>query len=50
MVVALVLARDRFRAPTDPPSLLRLLRFVPVYLAAVLAFGFAALYARARPS
>ncbi len=37
--------RDRFTAPTDPPSLLRLLWFVPIYLGAVLAFGFASLYA-----
>jgi lysyl-tRNA synthetase, class II len=43
MLVALVWQRDLFRAPADPPSLLRLLRFVPLYLAGVLAFGFVAL-------
>ena len=51
MLVALVWFRDDFRAPSDPPSLLRLVRFVPTYLAAVLAFGTAALWAeRARVS
>ncbi|MGH4022980.1 MAG: lysine--tRNA ligase, partial [Pseudonocardiaceae bacterium] len=44
MVVALVLTRRLFRAGPDPPSLLRLARFVPVYLAAVLGFGFLSLY------
>ena len=39
MLVALVWFRDDFRAPADPPSLLRLVRFVPTYLVAVLAFG-----------
>ena len=39
MLVALVWFRDEFRAPADPPSLLRLVRFVPIYLVAVLAFG-----------
>jgi lysyl-tRNA synthetase, class II len=43
MLGALVLARRRFEAPGDPPSLLRLVRFVPLYLLAVLAFGFAGL-------
>jgi lysylphosphatidylglycerol synthetase-like protein (DUF2156 family)/elongation factor P--beta-lysine ligase len=45
MLVALVWFRDDFRAPADPPSLLRLVRFVPTYLAAVLAFGAATLWA-----
>ncbi len=44
MVVALVWHRAAFRAKADPPSLLRLVRFVPVYLAAVLAVGFTALW------
>jgi lysyl-tRNA synthetase, class II len=44
MVLALVLTQDRFRAAPDPPSLLRLARFVPTYLAAVLAVGVASLY------
>jgi lysyl-tRNA synthetase, class II len=43
MLVALVWFRRSFHAPADPPSLLRLLRFVPLYLAAVLLFGVVAL-------
>lgn len=43
MLVALLLARRQFDAPADPPSLLRLLRLVPLYLVAVLFFGFAGL-------
>ena len=43
MLVALLVTRRRFTAAPDPPSLLRLVRFVPVYLVAVVAFGFAAL-------
>ena len=37
-----------FRAPADPPSLFRLVRFVPIYMVGVLVFGFAALLDRAR--
>jgi lysyl-tRNA synthetase, class II len=49
MLVALVWFRHDFRAPADPPSLLRLVRFVPTYLAGVLAFGAATLWSeRAR--
>jgi lysyl-tRNA synthetase class 2 len=44
MVLALVLAQDRFRAAPDPPSLLRLARFVPTYLGSVLTVGVASLY------
>ncbi|MFC5062698.1 lysine--tRNA ligase [Actinomycetospora atypica] len=43
MLGLLTAYRDRFRAPADPPSLFRLLRVVPIYLGAVLAFGFAGL-------
>ncbi|HYZ02571.1 MAG TPA: phosphatidylglycerol lysyltransferase domain-containing protein, partial [Candidatus Binatia bacterium] len=43
MLVALLLARRQFDAPADPPSLLRLVRFVPLYVIAVLVFGFAGL-------
>ncbi|GLZ46586.1 hypothetical protein Acsp06_27710 [Actinomycetospora sp. NBRC 106375] len=43
LLALLVVARGYFRAPADPPSLLRLVRFVPIYLAAVLAFGFVSL-------
>ena len=43
LLVLLIVARKNFRAPADPPSLLRLVRFVPIYLAAVLAFGFVSL-------
>ncbi|WP_433284542.1 lysine--tRNA ligase [Pseudonocardia sp. CA-142604] len=44
MLLALVWYRDEFRAPADPPSLLRLVRFVPLYLAGVFAFGLVALW------
>ena len=44
MLVALVWFRHAFRAPGDPPSLLRLLRFIPLYLIAVLGFGLVALW------
>jgi len=44
MVIALVVTQNRFRAPPDPPSLLRLVRFVPTYLGAVMLFGVASLY------
>jgi lysylphosphatidylglycerol synthetase-like protein (DUF2156 family) len=43
MVLALVAARRQFRTPPDPPSLLRLLRFLPTYLGVVLLFGVASL-------
>ncbi|MEJ2870403.1 lysine--tRNA ligase [Actinomycetospora sp. OC33-EN08] len=43
MLALLVVYRGRFRAPADPPSLLRLLRFVPIYVVAVLVFGFVGL-------
>ncbi|MFC4948964.1 lysine--tRNA ligase [Pseudonocardia sp. GCM10023141] len=39
MLAALLWRRSDFRARADPPSLLRLVRFVPIYLAVVLAFG-----------
>jgi lysyl-tRNA synthetase len=44
MLVALVWLRSTYHAPADPPSLLRLLGFVPVYLAGVLLFGLLALW------
>jgi lysyl-tRNA synthetase, class II len=44
MLVALVRYRSAFHAMADPPSLLRLVRFVPIYLMGVLAFGFVALW------
>jgi lysyl-tRNA synthetase len=44
MLVALVWHRQLFRARSDPPTLLRLVRFVPLYLLGVLAFGFAGLW------
>jgi lysylphosphatidylglycerol synthetase-like protein (DUF2156 family) len=51
MLVALVWFRSDFRAPADPPSLLRLVRFIPLYLACVVVFGSAALWSeRARLS
>jgi lysyl-tRNA synthetase, class II len=48
MVLALVLTQDRFRAAPDPPSLLRLARFVPTYLISVLTVGVASLYLERR--
>jgi lysyl-tRNA synthetase len=44
MLAALVWLRGSFHAPADPPSLLRLLRFIPLYLVGVLLFGLAALW------
>ncbi|MDN5931714.1 MAG: phosphatidylglycerol lysyltransferase domain-containing protein, partial [Pseudonocardia sp.] len=44
MLVTLVWHRQLFRAPADPPTLLRLVRFVPLYLLGVLVFGFAGLW------
>ena len=39
MVVLLLLSRREFQAPPDPPTLFQFLRFVPLYLLAVVAFG-----------
>ncbi|MBB6376024.1 lysyl-tRNA synthetase [Pseudonocardia eucalypti] len=44
MVVALLLSQERFRAAPDPPSLLRLARFVPTYLVSVVGVGVLSLY------
>jgi len=44
MAVTLLLTQDRFRAAPDPPSLWRLARFVPTYLASVLGVGVTSLY------
>lgn len=43
MVIALIWTRDSFGARPDPGTLLDAIRFVPLYLAAVLVFGFASL-------
>ncbi len=43
MLVALVAYRRLFRGQSDPPSLLRLFRLVPLYIGAVFAFGFISL-------
>jgi lysylphosphatidylglycerol synthetase-like protein (DUF2156 family) len=43
MVIALVAYRRLFRGQSDPPSLLRLFRLVPEYVAAVFVFGFISL-------
>jgi lysylphosphatidylglycerol synthetase-like protein (DUF2156 family) len=48
MVVLLVAARGRFTGRSDPPSLLRLVRLLPVYVGAVLVFGFGTLFLGAR--
>jgi lysyl-tRNA synthetase, class II len=45
MLLALLCYRSAFPAPGDPPSLLRLLRFLPLYLAGVLLFGLTTLWA-----
>ncbi|MEX5718381.1 lysine--tRNA ligase [Geodermatophilus maliterrae] len=44
MLVALVATRSAFRAPGDPPSLLRLLHVLPLYLGGVLLFGLTTLW------
>ena len=43
VLIALIVGRRHFRGRSDPPSLFRLLRLAPVYVAAVLVFGFVAL-------
>ncbi|GAA4172295.1 lysine--tRNA ligase [Gryllotalpicola koreensis] len=43
MLGALLAYDSRFRGRSDPPSLLRLLRLAPLYVAAVLVFGFVTL-------
>lgn len=43
MVIALIWNRDSFGARPDPASLLDAIRFVPVYLGGVFAFGFISL-------
>ncbi len=45
MLVALLSARSAFHAPGDPPSLLRLLHVLPLYLGGVLLFGLTTLWA-----
>lgn len=44
MVVALLVASDRFHAAPDPPSLWRLVRFLPIYMGGVSLFGVGTLY------
>ena len=39
MVVLLVASRREFQAPPDPPTLFQFVRFVPLYLAAVVGYG-----------
>ncbi len=39
MLVLLVVTSNEFQAPPDPPTLFQLFRFVPLYLASVLAYG-----------
>ena len=39
LLVLLVVTRDRFVVPSDPPSVLRLVRLVPTYLAVVYGLG-----------
>ncbi|NCY17818.1 MAG: DUF2156 domain-containing protein, partial [Actinobacteria bacterium] len=44
MVVLLLAARSKFRAPGDPPTLLEFLRFVPRFVLVVLVYGNLALF------
>ncbi len=44
MLVALLVFRRDFRGRSDPPSLFRLFLLAPLYLGAVLLFGFVSLY------
>ncbi len=44
MVALLVWSRAGFSAQSDPPSMFQVVKFVPIYLAGVFAYGFAALY------
>lgn len=43
MTVALIVYRGYFRSRSDPPSLFRLVKLVPIYFAAVYLFGFVSL-------
>ena len=43
MVVALISYRRLFRGQSDPPSLLRIIRLAPLYVASVVLFGFISL-------
>ncbi len=45
VLVLLILFRERFAAPADPPSIWRLLRLIPVYVGVVYGFGVTALFA-----
>jgi lysyl-tRNA synthetase len=45
VLAGLVRYRGAFTAPADPPSLLRLLRLLPLYLGGVLLFGLTTLWA-----
>ncbi|MEP6851247.1 MAG: lysine--tRNA ligase [bacterium] len=45
MVATLITERRLFQGRSDPPSLFRLVRLIPIYIAAVLAFGFVSLFA-----
>ncbi len=44
LIAALLVYRNDFHAPADPPSLFRVVRFVPIYLGGVVVFGFVALW------
>lgn len=44
MVLLLLMSREKFRAPGDPPTFWELLRFVPRYIVIVLLYGYAALF------
>jgi|GEM_PF-22073 Lysyl-tRNA synthetase (class II) len=44
LLTLLVVFRDRFTAPADPPSIWRLVRLIPIYVGVVFGFGIAALF------
>ncbi len=41
MLVLLIVTRDEFGAPPDPPTLFQFMRFLPMYFATVVIYGFA---------
>jgi lysylphosphatidylglycerol synthetase-like protein (DUF2156 family) len=46
MVVLLVVSREDFRAPPDPPTLFQFIRFLPLYFGAVFLYGFGFIFAQ----
>ncbi len=46
MLVLLLVGRDDFRAPPDPPTLFQFIRFLPLYFGAVFLYGFGFIFAQ----